>query len=145
MILTLSPRLFPASLVFLICAGALHAQSLLTELQAEQNPQKRSEKALIFADAAFDSAHEFYLKGEIEKGDAQLETMTKALNQCVESLSEAHKGRYYKKAEMNVANLQRRLQGLLSDLSVQKRGWVEYTSRKVDEIHDKLLYGVMSK
>jgi hypothetical protein len=145
MTLTFAPRLFPAALVFLICAGTLHAQSLLTELQAEQNPQKRSEKALIFADAAFDSAHELYLKGEIEKGDAQLETMTKALNQCVESLTAAHKARYYKKAEMNVASLQRRLEGLLSDLSVQKRGWVEYTSRKVDEIHDKLLNGVMSK
>lgn len=139
------PKMFEASLVFLICAATLQAQSVLSELQAEQNPQKRSEKALIFADAAFENAHDYYLKGEIEKGDAQLENMTKALNQCVVSLNEAHKGRYYKKAEMNVANLQRRLEGLLSDLSVQKRGWAEYTSRKLDEIHDKLLNGVMSK
>jgi hypothetical protein len=146
MMFALNPlRVFEASLIFAICAATLQAQSVLSELQAEQNPQKRSEKALIFADAAFESAHDYYLKGEIDKGDAQLETMTKALNQCVVSLTEAHKGRYYKKAEMNVANLQRRLEGLLSDLSVQKRGWAEYTSRKLEEIHDKLLNGVMSK
>lgn len=138
-------RLFQASLVFLICTGAVGAQSLLSELQAEQNPQRRSEKALTFANTAFDSAHDFYLKGEIEKGDAQLDNMTKALNQCVQSLTEAHKGKYYKKAEMNVANLQRRLEGLLDELSVQKRGWAEYTNRKLEEIHDKLLNGVMSK
>lgn len=138
-------KLSEASLVFLLCICTLQAQSLLSELKAEQNPQKRSEKALAFADAAFENAHEYYLNGQIQKGEAQLDDMTKALTQCVESLQEAHKGRYYKKAEMNVANLQRRLDGLLSDLSVQNRGWAEYTSRKLDEIHDKLLNGVMSK
>ncbi len=146
MMFAISPfKLFEAALVFLICAPSLPSQSFLTELQAEQNPQKRSEKALMLADSAFDTAREFYLKGEVEKGDAKLEDMTKALDACVASLSEAHKGKFYKKAEMNVATLQRRLDGLMSDVSAQQRGWAEYTSRKLDEIHDKLLNGVMSK
>jgi hypothetical protein len=146
MMFAISPsKLFEAALAFLICASSIHSQSFLTELQAEQNPQKRSEKALTLADAAFDTAREFYLKGEIEKGDAELEDMTKALDACVASLNEAHKGKFYKKAEMNVATLQRRLDGLMAGVSVQQRGWVEYTSRKLDEIHDKLLNGVMSK
>jgi hypothetical protein len=146
MIFAISPlKLFEASLVFLICACTVQSQSFLTELQAEQNPQRRSEKALMLADTAFDNARGFYLKGEIEKGDAQLENMTKALNACVDSLNEAHKGKFYKKAEMNVAMLQRRMDGLLIDLSAQSRGWAEYINRKLDEIHDKLLNGVMSK
>jgi hypothetical protein len=30
-------------------------------------------------------------------------------------------------------------------MSIQERGWAEFTSRKLDEIHDKLLNGVMRK
>jgi hypothetical protein len=71
--------------------------------------------------------------------------MTKVLNACVDSLAAANKSRSYKKAEMTVAHLQRRLSDLVNDLGIQERGWAEYTSRKLDEIHDKLLNGVMRK
>ena len=131
----------------LLIAGlpAVHAQLLLTELKAEHDPARRSEMALNFADTAFDNARDFYSKGEIQKGDAQLEDMTNALNECVISLGVVHKAKFYKKAELKVAYLQRRMQGLLDDIEVQQRGWAEYTERKLDEIHDKLLDGVMRK
>ncbi len=132
---------------FLLLAGWLpmRAQSFITELRAEHDPARRSEKALAFADTAFDSARDFYNQGEIQKGDAQLEDMTNALNECVSSLAVAHKARFYKKAELKVAYLQRRMQGLLDDIEIQRRGWAEYTQRKLEEIHDKLLDGVMQK
>jgi hypothetical protein len=117
----------------------------LVEIKAEHDPTKRSEKALSFADAAFDNARDNYNKGEINKGDAELENMMTALEECLSSLDAAHKARNYKKAEMNVALLQRRLKGLLDDISLQQRGWAEYTQRKLDELHDKLLDGVMRK
>ncbi|MBV9082615.1 MAG: hypothetical protein JOZ62_08070 [Acidobacteriaceae bacterium] len=120
-------------------------QSFITELKSERDPAKRSEKALTFADEAFDSARTYYNRGDIHKGDAELDNMTAALNACVGSLDEAHKARLYKKAELKVAFLQRRMQGLLDNLGIQERGWAEYTSRKLDEIHDKLLDGVMRK
>lgn len=122
-----------------------HAQSFLDEIKAEHDPARRSDKALSFADTAFDSARDFYNKGEVHKGDAQLEDMTNALNECLESLAEAHKARFYKKAELRVAYLQRRMKGLVDDIEMQQRGWAEYTQRKLDEIHDKLLDGVMRK
>lgn len=121
------------------------AQSPLAELKTQHDPGKRSEMALNFADAAFENAREFYAKGEIEKGDAQLEDMTNALNECVVSAESAHKAKFYKKAEQNVALLQRRIKTMMDDLEFQKRGWAEYTNRKLDEIHDKLLAGVMAK
>lgn len=134
------------SVVLLGFAPFLQAgQSLLAELEAEHDPARRSDKALTFADAAFDNARDFYLKGEIKKGDAELENMTNALKECVGSLQVAHKARFYKKAELKVAYLQRRLKGLVDDLSIQQRGWAEYTERKLDDIHDKLLEGVMRK
>jgi len=134
-----------SALLLLFSSAAAAQQSFMTELEAERDPARRSEKALMFADTAFDNARAFYTKGEIKNGDAELEKMTNALKECVGSLERARKARFYKKAELKVAFLQRRMQGLLEDLSVQERGWAEYTQRKLDEIHDKLMDGVMRK
>ena len=126
-------------------AFASAQQTFLAELEAEHDPGRRSDKALMLADAAFDNARELYTKGDVKRGDAELENMTNALKECVGSLQAAHKARFYKKAELRVAYLQRRMQGLVDDLSVQERGWAEYTQRKLDDIHDRLLEGVMKK
>ena len=128
-----------------VASFAQAQQSFLAELEAVHDPARRSDKALSLADAAFDTARELYTKGEIKKGDAELDNMTSALNECVGSLQSARKARFYKKAELKVAYLQRRMEGLLDDISVQERGWAEYTQRKLDDIHDKLLQGVMRK
>lgn len=138
-------RVFEVSLLIAMYIAAAQGQSLVSELKAERDPAKRSELALNFADAAFDNARDFYTKGEFEKGDAQLEDMMAVLNECVTSLALAHKARFYKKAELKVAYLQRRMQGLLDDIDLQRRGWAEQTQRKLEEIHDKLLDGVMKK
>ena len=121
------------------------SQALPADIRAEHDPAKRSELALNYADDAFDSARDFYSKGAIEKGDEQLENMTNALNACLSSLEQAHKAKFYKKAEMKVAFLQRRMSGLLDEVDVQRRGWIEYTDRKLEEIHEKMLNGAMRK
>lgn len=126
-------------------AGLCPGQSFLSELKSEHDPGKRSELALDFADEAFASARAQYARGEVHKGDALLDEMTTALQECASSLDSAHKAKYYKRAEMKVAYLQRRMQGLLDDLDVGQRGWAEFTNRKLDQIHDKLLDGVMRK
>jgi hypothetical protein len=97
------------------------------------------------AEETFETARQAYDQGAIQKGDARLEEMTIALNECVAALQDAHKSRLYKKPELRVAALQRRLQTLLEDLGVEQRGWAEYTARKLNEIHDKLLAGAMGK
>jgi len=145
MSVVVSKRLIETGFLFLACCSIAFSQSFLAELRSEHNPVKRSTMALSFADIAFENAHEFYTNGDFEKGDAQLEYMTNALNECVASLAIARKGRFYKKAELNVADLQRRLQGLLDDIALPRRGWAEQTSRRLDDIHDKLLDGVMRK
>jgi hypothetical protein len=138
-------RLVGVSLLILTCGPVGRAQSFLAELAAEHDPVRRSEKALALADMAFDNARDFYKKGEIQKGDAQLENMANALNDCLQSLERAHKATFYKKHELKVSHLQRRLDGILLDLQVHERGWAEYTQRRLYEIHDKLLNGVMRK
>jgi hypothetical protein len=134
-----------AALLTAVLGANLNAQSFLSELKLEHDPARRSEKALTFADEAFDNARSFYSKGDIHKGDAQLDDMTSALKECLSSLVEVNRGNRFKKAEIRVANLQRRLQSMVEDLSVDERGWAEFTARKLDEIHDHLLAGVMKK
>ena len=140
-----SAQVLGLGMLMVAFAGSASAQSFLAELKTEHNPSKRSEMALMFAEELFNSAKMSYGKGEISKGDAELESMTKVLNACVESLAAANKSKSYKKAEMKVAHLQRRLSDLVNDMSIQERGWAEFTSRKLDEIHDKLLSGVMRR
>ena len=126
-------------------AVSASAQAFLTEIKSEHDPVKRVEMALSFADESFDSAKTNYHKGEIHEGDKALENMTSALNACVESVAATNKAKFYKKAEMKVAMLQRRLSGLMDDISITERGWAEQTARRVEEIHSKLLDGVMRK
>jgi hypothetical protein len=126
-------------------AVSASAQTFLAEINSEHDPAKRAELALSFADESFDTAKVHYRKGDIHQGDVALENMTSALNACVESVAAANKAKFYKKAEMKVAFLQRRLSGLMEDLSITERGWAEQTARRVEEIHSKLLDGVMRK
>ena len=133
-------------LLFLVMLSpVLSAQSLIATINQEHDPGKRSELALSMADESFDTARGYYDKGAIDKGDAALDNMTHALDVCVQSLAVSNKTRRYKKAEMKVAYLQRRMSNLVSDLGVEERGWAEQTKRKLEEIHDKLLDGVMRK
>jgi hypothetical protein len=130
-----------ASAGVFLCAG----QSFLDDLKAERDPGKRSQKALDYADEAFDSARSSYKQGDNHKGDADLDNMTAALTACIDSLSASHKSRFYKQAEMKVAYLQRRMDNLVQSLDVDERGWAEQTNRKLEEVHEKMLEGVMRK
>lgn len=138
----LSPR---ATVSILVAAQLLVAQPTSDRLATEHNPSKRSVLALDLATSALDDASDCYKSGNVHKGDAELEEMTKDLRECVSSLRAAHKSGSYKKAELKVASLQRRLHDLVSDLSIENRGWAEQTERTVDEIHEQILTGVMTK
>jgi len=143
--ISFTPKAMQLGLLAATFAISASAQSFLAELKSEHDPGRRAEMALSFADESFDSAKTNYQKGDIHLGDVALDNMTSALNACVESAAVVNKARFYKKAEMKVAMLQRRLAGLLDGLSITERGWAEQTARRVEEIHEKLLDGVMRK
>ena len=138
-------KLIMLSLVFATLFRMVNAQSFVDDSTEVQNPVERYHKALTIANIAFENARAFYFTGDIKSGDAQLEEMTHALNVCLRSLAVARKPQLYKRAEQNVASLQRRIQGIVDEIQVQERGWATYTERKLDEIHDKLLEGALRK
>ncbi len=126
-------------------AGMAAGRPAQVDLKDEHDPAKRSEKFLEAADEAFDGARAAYGKDDVHTGDAQLDDMMSALQNCVTTLNTVHKSRLYKRAEMRVASLQRRMQSLMDEISITQRGWAEQTGRKLEEVHDKLLEGAMKK
>ncbi len=133
------------SALFVLMAAQLTFGRQIPELDSEPDLVKRSQRALVMADSFFEDARQAYTSNEIKKGDTRLEEMTKALNVCVAALNAVHKSRLFKPAEMRVMTLSRRLHTLVGDLSVDDRGWAEYTERQVEAVHEKLLLGVMKK
>src|SRR5947209_20269584 len=88
------------------------------DVKEERDPARRSDKYLAAAETAFDSARTAYTKDNAHEGDADLDEMMSDLQNCVAALDSAHKSRLYKRAEMRVATLQRRLQSLLDEISI---------------------------
>jgi hypothetical protein len=109
------------------------------------DPARRADRALFVAENSFNDARAAYDRGQIKLGDRHLDEMIQQLDLCLSALEAKHKSRSYKSAEIHVAGLMRRLRALIDDLSVDDRGWAEYTARRLADIHDKLLNGVMRK
>ncbi len=133
-------------LMFALSVCPSFTQSFCAEFTGDHKTNIRPETALTMASDALDQASSFYKAGDFSKGDAALDNMVGDLRDCVNSLQAARRGGgNYKKAELKVAFLQRRLRDLVSDLRVEDRGWAEQTERTIDEIHEQLLSGVMKK
>jgi uncharacterized protein YciU (UPF0263 family) len=136
-------RMFLATL-----GGALLAATvdpLPEEVRAEHNPGKRSEVAIELADRSVDQARAYFAAGDVKRGDSELALIGSLANECYNSTLEAHKSKYWQRAEMKVAALHRRIHSLLEELDFEERGKAAELAAQLDEIHDKLLAGVMGK
>ncbi len=138
-------RLLISGLIATWLAAFLAPGSLASDVNRDHETGKVWELELAKADNAFDNARIAYVKGDTGKGDEELDSMMTALNSCIKSLDSVHKARLYKKAELRVAYLQRRMKALLDDIEIQSRGWAEQTDRKLEEVHERLIVGVMQK
>ncbi len=121
------------------------ARDVLDEVKAEQNPGKRSELAAQSADDSLDKARSYYKKGDIIRGDAELNEIGLLADECYRSAQEAHKSKYWKKTEMKIAMLTRRVRSLAEELGYDQRDKANQVADHLSEIRDKLLQGVMSK
>jgi len=127
------------------CVPVLKSESFLDEAQAERNPGKRSEIALELADKSLDQARDYYVSGNPTKGDSELDMIDSLATECLTSVEEAHKSKYWKKAELKVAALMRRVNSLITDLNYDQRGKAQELETHLGQVHDRLLAGVMAK
>jgi hypothetical protein len=122
----------------------------LGAVKNEPNPEHRSELALNNANTALDAARTAYDSGDTAKAEMDLEEVKQSVDLAYDSLSSTGKDprrspKYFKKAEMSIRLLLRRLEGVAQNFSVADRTGIEQIRDHVSEIHDNLIEGIMSK
>jgi len=122
----------------------------LGAIRSEPNLERRSDLALQYANTALDTARDAYSAGDMDKTGAAFEEVGASVDLAFDSLGATGKDprrspKFFKRAEMSTRQLLRRLDGLLESMSVADRSLAEGVRKRVAEIHDNLLLGIMSK
>jgi hypothetical protein len=130
---------------FILISFVLLGQSATDEVRNQPNPGKRSEVAIEAANRSLDEARESYLGGDSKKGDSEIKEVEALADECLSSVEQANKYRYWKKAELKIRQLTRRVESLTDDLGYDQRAKAQELRAHLDQIHDKLLAGVMRK
>jgi hypothetical protein len=121
----------------------------MAAVKAEPDLNRRSELALLNAEEKIDAAREAYQAGNQAAEDAAILEVADSVVLCYDSLEQTHgaprKNRYYKRAELKVSALMRRLSGFRDEVSFDFRPKVELVLKTVSDIHDDLLSDIMSK
>jgi hypothetical protein len=141
-----SQTAYRAMVVGLLLAAALPAG--IKEVLAEPNLEKRSKLALDNADAAYQAARSAYDAGETGRSTAALQEVQESIEVAYASLEGTGKDprkspKWFKKAEMETRDLLRRLSSFQDAMSFDDRAAVDPVKAKVQQVHDKLLMGLM--
>ena len=140
--------MIPALLILIAITGML-AFADLAEVKAEPDLNRRSELALINADEKIDQARQAYRAGNEAAEITAIQEVAESVTLCYDSLEKTHgaprKSRYYKRAELKVSAMMRRLSGFRDEVSFDFRPKVEDVLKRLSDIHDELLSDIMSR
>jgi hypothetical protein len=121
----------------------------LAAVKTEPDLNRRSELALINADEKIDSARQAYQAGNQAAEEAAIQEVSESVTLSYDALGQTHgaprKSKYYKRAELKVSALMRRLSGFRDEVSFDFRPQVDAALKKLSDIHDELLSDIMSK
>jgi hypothetical protein len=122
----------------------------LDAIKAEPNLEKRSERALDNADRQIDAARKAYAAGDVNSTRQALHEVRASVELSYTSLQETGKNprrspKHFKRAEVRIREMLRRLRGLEDEFSVEDRPPVQEVEQRLQEIHDELLTGIMTK
>ncbi|MDQ6758232.1 MAG: hypothetical protein M3Z32_00020 [Acidobacteriota bacterium] len=117
--------------------------------KAQPDLEKRSELALANADSQVDAARQAYRAGELSKMEAALDELRDSANLSLVSLEQANKkarnNKYYKRAELKIRALLRRLSSLRDEVGLDDRKPIEAVLQRLQEVHEQVLVSIMSK
>jgi hypothetical protein len=122
----------------------------LEAVKAEPNLERRSAKALEFADASITAARAAYNRGEIKTAVAALGDVAAGVDASQGALKATGKNprrdpKHFKRAEMKIREMLRRLKNLETDFSVEDRPALIEVESKLQQIHDELIAAIMGK
>ncbi len=135
---------------FGLAVVAVALASGLDNVKLEPNLEKRSRLALENANTAIDGARQAYTSGDFAHLTAELAQVRESVNVCLEALDATGKDarkspKAFKRAELQIRELLRRLKSLDNDVSVEDRPEVQKTEQRLQEVHDELISRIMSK
>jgi division protein CdvB (Snf7/Vps24/ESCRT-III family) len=116
----------------------------LADVRSEANLERRAELALDNAHTAIDRAREFAKAGEYDKLHQQVIEVQESVELCQESLEAAGKDprknvRQFKKVEMRIHQLTRRMKGFADEVSIEDKPAIEKVANRLDEINDEIV------
>ena len=122
----------------------------LASVKSEANLERRSERALVNAYAAMDTARDAYRAGEVQKATEALNEVRESVDLSYESLVDTGKDprrhpKFFKAAELKTRDLLRRLVDMRNAVMMEDRDLVDKVRAGVSEIHDNLLNGILTK
>jgi uncharacterized coiled-coil DUF342 family protein len=122
----------------------------LTAVKSEPNLEKRSDLALKNANQALTSARDAYRQGDLAKTQSALEEVRDSVDLSYQSLLDTGKdprkhSKHFKRAEMETREMLRQLDSLRESMSFADRATLDAVRRRIADVHDKLLEGIMSK
>lgn len=136
-----------------ILIAALSGASLFAQLDAvhsEPNLEKRSELALLHANAAIDRARTLYKEGKQAQFEAAVQEIVDAVELSRTSLQQTGKKarrhpKHFKRAELKTRELVKRLDTLETDVGLEQRPVVTAAKKHVSAINDDFVVQIMTK
>ena len=111
-------------------------------MKSEPDFAKRSELALLNADHAMDAARKGFSDGDSPAMQSALAEVSESVEVSFDALQHTHgeprKNKYYKRAELQLNALSRRLTGLRDEVGFEARPAVEAAMKKVSDVHDEV-------
>jgi hypothetical protein len=120
----------------------------LAQARAEPNLEKRAKLALDQSAAALEAARSDYEKGDTDRVADDAAKIADSVDLAFLSLNQTGKdprksSRWFKYAEIQTRGLLRKLDTLERDMSFADRPVLEKAKTEVQQVHDKLLLGLM--
>jgi hypothetical protein len=138
-------------LLIFTAAATLCLANIPPAVMAERDLEKRSELALQFADESITAASKAYAEASASSlFEQHIQTVEELTQLSLKSLHDTgkearKKPKYFKRAELKVRSLLRRLSTLSNEVSAEDRPRVEAAKKIVSEVHEQLLHEIMSK
>ena len=121
----------------------------VASVKSEPNPEKRSELALANADQTIADAHTAYNAGDMKKTSSDLDEVRESVDISYDALEHSGKparnSKYFKRAEIKIREMIRRLGSFRDQMSVEDRKPLDAAVARLQDVHDKLLSEIMSK
>ncbi len=120
----------------------------LAQVRAEPNLEKRANAAIENADRSLKASRQAYAAGDLKLTQELLDELEKSVELTETSLKATRKDpikspRHFKHAEIKTRDLVRRIEAFSQDMNAADRPMAEKVKEGVQEVHDRLLQGIM--